>query len=1092
MTDRTTTPYAKLVAELADCENALRQSRQRNANIEAGLRLTADHLRLAFQNSPMPVFHQDKDLRYTWVYNPAFESGPSILGKTDEDLMPPAEAQTLIATKRRVLQSGLPERVEIRQWIEGREWWFDVSLAVRRDADGYIEGLSGVAVDVTDRKRAEEALRQSEERLMLIARATNDALYDWDFRTGRAWSNDAFVKQFGNHPTDVESDMRDWLERVHPDEQDRMQRGMEAALNGDSETWTDEYHFRRMDGSYAFVFDRAHIVRDAQGKAIRVVGAMLDLSERKQVEEALRASEEKFARAFGLGPIVLCLTSLADGRMLDVNESLLKFTGHTRAEVIGRTPVEMGWWASPEMREHGLAVMRREGQILNQEMVFRLKSSEERTCLVSGEIIDISGQRCVLTALVDITERKQAEERLHMLADLNEKMRASKDAPELLFTAAQAVGEHLQVRRAFFVEIDLANNRGKVHRDYHRGVPSVAIEYALTDYSTITLEEVKAGRTVVNYDSQTDPRTAAIYETGYRPNGERAYVAVPLMREGVWVSALWVSDDQPRPWSAEEVALLETVAQRAWLAVENIRLFKETNNALAALRESEERFRLLADSAPVLIWINGLQGCEFVNREYLDFLGVSDVDVRGYDWAQFIHPEDREGYVGVYLDAVSQRALFEAQFRFRHHTGEYRWMKSTGTPRFSTGGEFLGYAGSTVDIHDIKLAEASLRESERRHRSTFENAAVGIAHFGMDGSFLHVNARQCEMLGYTREELLATTWQAISHPAEIALNLELRERHIRGETESYSLEKRYFHKHGPVVWVNLTASLRRDENGEPLYFVAFIEDISERKRAEEALRTSEERLRLALEGGSLGTWQRDLRTDRVMWDARTNRILGLPENAEQNADTFFSAVHPDDRPKLHATRERALKLRQGFEDEIRITHPDGRLAWALIKAKPDFGDDSQPIRLTGVCLDISALKQAETRLRESQQRLALALESGRMGVWDWELTSGRQHWSPEQDRLFGFEPGEGEYNQARFFNLVHPEDKARIIAKADQAAARGEDYVEDEFRVIRPDGVVRWIASRSRLQRDATGRAARMVGVNMDVTERKQAEDVLR
>jgi PAS domain S-box-containing protein len=103
------------------------------------------------------------------------------------------------------------------------------------------------------------------------------------------------------------------------------------------------------------------------------------------------------------------------------------------------------------------------------------------------------------------------------------------------------------------------------------------------------------------------------------------------------------------------------------------------------LRETENRFRLLADSAPVLIWLNGLEGCEFVNRAYLEFLGVaSDVEVRGYDWARFLHPEDRESYVTAYLDSMKRQAPFEAQFRFRRHDGEYRWMKSVAGPRFDT------------------------------------------------------------------------------------------------------------------------------------------------------------------------------------------------------------------------------------------------------------------------------------------------------------------------------------------------------------------------------------------------------------------------
>jgi len=188
---------------------------------------------------------------------------------------------------------------------------------------------------------------------------------------------------------------------------------------------------------------------------------------------------------------------------------------------------------------------------------------------------------------VDLAQRR-AENRLDVLFRVSELIRTLRDPYELSYAVAEQVGIHLDVRRCLFNETDVERDLEIVHCDYCDGVVSVAGEHRISDYSSITSSEMQTGKTVVNYDSKIDPRTAADYQRSYEGTGERAYVAVPLMREGRWVASLWTSVDQPREWTKEEVALLQTVAERAWTAVEKLRAEAERERLLQNVQEARD------------------------------------------------------------------------------------------------------------------------------------------------------------------------------------------------------------------------------------------------------------------------------------------------------------------------------------------------------------------------------------------------------------------------------------------------------------------------------------------------------------------------
>ncbi len=190
-------------------------------------------------------------------------------------------------------------------------------------------------------------------------------------------------------------------------------------------------------------------------------------------------------------------------------------------------------------------------------------------------------------------ERRRAEKRLDVLVRVSELIRTIRDPYQLSYEVAKTVGIELDLRRCLFNETDVERDLEIVHSDYCDRADSVAGVHRITDYSSVTSELMRRGETVVNHDSKTDPRTAADYTRSYESTGERSYVAVPLMREGMWVASLWASDDVPRHWTKEEVLLLQSVAERTWMAIEKLRAEEERERLL----QSEQEARDVAERA---------------------------------------------------------------------------------------------------------------------------------------------------------------------------------------------------------------------------------------------------------------------------------------------------------------------------------------------------------------------------------------------------------------------------------------------------------------------------------------------------------------
>ncbi|MGA7751412.1 MAG: PAS domain S-box protein [Candidatus Sulfotelmatobacter sp.] len=395
-----------------------------------------------------------------------------------------------------------------------------------------------------------------------------------------------------------------------------------------------------------------------------------------------------------------------------------------------------------------------------------------------------------------------------------------------------------------------------------------------------------------------------------------------------------------------------------------------------------------------------------------------------------------------------------------------------------------------LDVQEIlqrsTALEQALRESEQIYRSTFELAAVGVAHVNPEGRWIRVNKKLCEIVGYSESELLQTTFQEITHPEDLAADLVETEKVRTGELTTFTMEKRYLRKDKSIVWVNLTVSAARDASGRMKHFISLVEDITERREAQNV----RARLAAIVESSDDGIVSKDLNGIITSWNAGASRIFGFTaEEAIGNSITII--IPPEFRDEEAQIIGRLRKGERIEHYETVRTNKFGQRLNVSLTISPLRDSKGRVIGASKIARNITQRKEVEAALRESQTQLALALESSRTAMFDWDVIERKGAWNPQMAAIYGFCPA-GKYITAQeWHSLFHPDERLRLQIEAD-LALKDQDQFQFEYRAIRPDGELRWILSHGRIVRDANGIGIRMIGTHTDITDRKQAEEAER
>jgi PAS domain S-box-containing protein len=456
-----------------------------------------------------------------------------------------------------------------------------------------------------------------------------------------------------------------WLEALHPEDRERVHELWQRAV-AERTTVETEYRLRHISGGWRWMAVRAVPVVNADGLAREWVGMNVDITVRKQGEEA----RARIAAIVESSDDAIISKDL-NGIITSWNKSAERLFGYAAQEAIGK-PVTI--LIPPDRFDEEPAILQRirRGERIDHYETVRRRNDGTLldVSLTVSPVIDSQGQVVGASKIArDITDRKRAEDRLR--ESEGRFAQFMRHLPGLAWIKS-ADGRYLYVNDAAGTAFGSQRAELKGKTDYELFPAETAAQFKMNDQQALA--------------SQSGIQTI---ETLKHADGTVRHSIVSKF---------------PVPGPDGKESLIGGVAFD----------ITEQKESEEALRESEERFRLLAESAPVLIWVNGLDGCEFVNREYSQFVGRPIEEIQQMKWVTALHSEDADAYLEAYRQAFEARKPFEAQVRLRRADGEYRWMKSAGLPRVAIDGRFLGYVGCSLDITDVKQYQEALSEADRR------------------------------------------------------------------------------------------------------------------------------------------------------------------------------------------------------------------------------------------------------------------------------------------------------------------------------------------------------------------------------------------
>ena len=815
--------------------------------------------------------------------------------------------------------------------------------------------------------------------------------------------------------------------------------------------WAGEFQNKKKNGQRYWESASISPVRDSAGVITHYLAVKEDITDRKQVEDALRGSEKMYRNLIENANDAIIIFRPQDETVLEVNGKACDLYGFGKHEFIGMSLKKIT--KDVGRGEEGIHRIVQSGVLKDFETIHFTKEGLPLNVLANASVVEYNGEQAILGIFRDMTARKGQEDAL-------------KQSLSLVQATLQSTADGILV----------VDNTGRItnHNDRFVAMWKIPPEVVASKDDESALNHVLG--------QLREPEAFLSKVKDLYRNSESTSFDVLQFHDG----RVFERYSQPQIIEGQPVG-------RVW----SFRDVTEQRRSEGALRENEERYRNLYESAPIGIASVDREG-RFLqcNHSLQQILGYEEDELRGLTFSDITYPEDRK----IGLDALQQLVAgtaekIEFEKRYIRKDGEIIWARlRISAVRDPASRTLVETVTMIENVTAHKRAEQALRESEERHRRLADNSFDVIWTTDLNGRFTYISPSLLRLRGYTPEEEIGLTLKEVLTPESWAiagprfastLTAVAEGRPIR----TTPLEVEQPCKDGSTVWTESTVNVVYDANGKAAGFLGVTRDVTERRKAEQALKESEFFLRRSQAVARVGSYNTDFKAGRWVSSPVLDDIFGIDDKFIRDVKGWIHLIHPEDRDQMAKyLNENVLARRERFDKEYRIVRQsDRRECWVHGIGELECDAEGNVIGMIGTIQDITDQKQVETTLRESEERYRDLFDDAANLIQNVAMDGSFLYVNRAWLETLGYT--REELPDLNLFDIIHPDslehcrDLFHELAAGRPSASLEAIFTTRDGKKVSVEGT-----TNTSFQE---GRPVSTRGIFVDVTKRRKAEDAL-